>query len=123
MDKFKPTPSVGLTKKVNGFLKGRIAKMGREVKIGPSKDWLYFVYELNILDTDLPVTVKSDNGYVEANVEEGEVVSIFATKKLHEKLSVFDEGIVVNITYKGKKESGAKNPAHDFDVKLVKEGK
>ena len=116
------TPVMSITAKKGGYLEGKIVKMGREVKIGPNKDWLYYVYELSVADSDLPVQVKKDGKYVDTDINEGDTVSFFATKKLHALLSVFDEGAKVRIVYNGKKDTGQKNPAHDFTVKMVKGG-
>lgn len=123
---FAPTPSVKLTAKVGGYMVGKITEMGREVLAGPAKNWKYFVYTFAIKDTDLPVNVEKVKGskkYDEVEPEDGDTVSIFATKSLHKLLSVFDLGMTVKITYNGTKPASKAglSPAHDFTVKFVPE--
>lgn len=120
---FAPTPSVKLTAKVGGYMVGTIQQMGKQVLIGPNKDWKYFVYEFAIRDTDLPVTVEKVKGskkYEEIEPNEGDTISIFATPALNKMLAVFDVGLTVRITYNGKVTAGQKEK-HDFTVKFEKE--
>jgi hypothetical protein len=92
--KFQPIPTVDIRAKKGGFVTGTLSKMGREVKAGPDKTWIYYVYELTIKDTNLPITLRNEAGeYVEADISEGEAVAVWANKGLHKMLSAFDIGV------------------------------
>jgi hypothetical protein len=122
--KFQPIPTVDIRAKKGGFVTGTLSKMGREVKAGPDKTWIYYVYELTIKDTNLPITLRNEAGeYVEADISEGEAVAVWANKGLHKMLSAFDIGVSVTITNDGKTDIGDGKHRNDYSVKMNKAGK
>jgi hypothetical protein len=119
--KFQPIPTVDIRAKKGGYVTGSIVKMGREVKVGPDKSWIYYVYELAIEDTNLPTTLRNKVGkYVDVNVLEGDVVAVWANKGLHKMLSVFDVGVSVTIKNDGKTDIGDGKHRNDYSVKMNK---
>lgn len=115
-----PTPVVGLRDKVGGFLKGTLLAGPREVKLKRGKG---IVYELGILDTDLPITLKNPKTgeYDEHTVNLNDKVSIFAPTMLARALGNAKIGEIVQITYKGLVTGKSGTDYHDFDAEVCDE--
>ena len=75
------------------------------------------VYEFGILETDAPVQKKNQDGkFVEVDVNEGDVVSIFAPTALAGALTGAKLGEIVQIVYDGVKQTKNGTDFHSFNV-------
>jgi hypothetical protein len=113
--KFKNNPAVDM-RKPTGFVECVLKKEGRKVVTNKEKGWEKFIWEISLLDTDFGISEKKGNDYIEASVEEGAVVDLWATPGLHKKLEMFGTEARVRIEkidLKGKKGS-------PYEVRLAK---
>lgn len=112
------TPVIAATRKVGGTFEGRIiSNQPREVKL---RKGVGYVFEFYIADTNLPIEIKDDKSgkYVEANINEGDKVSVFAPTVLKSALMKADNGSTVKFEYLGK-EAGDNGDYHNFSVEQL----
>lgn len=102
------------------YLEYRAANSGyKNEKTGEDNN--YQIYEGKLVETDMEVTIKKDDEYVDAPVEEGTMISFFAPTRLHNALSRAEKGMTLKITYLGKgkaNEHGGK-PHNYEDVEII----
>jgi hypothetical protein len=115
---YKNNPAVDMRKNM-GFVECILKKEGRKVVTNQEKGWEKFIWEIALLDTDFGISEKKGTEYVEASVEEGGTVDLWATPGLHKKLEMFGVGarvLIDKVNLKGKKGS-------PFVVRLYKGNK
>jgi hypothetical protein len=108
------TPVISLRRE-GGSFEGIMTAGPKEVKLRKGKG---YVYEFTLLDINgLDVQEKINGKYVEAQVEEGATVAVFAPTVLHSALSQSSHGKQIKVTYLGKEASkNGGNDYHNFDV-------
>lgn len=82
----------------------------------------YHIYTFKLVETDMSVTIKvAKDEYVDAPVEEGDLVTVFAPTQLHTALRKAEKGMTLKITYLGKGKANAHGgKAHEYeDVEIV----
>ena len=110
------TPVVAVTRKVDGYFVGILGDKGREVKMRRGKG---NVYSFQVEDTDFPTELKTPEGkYIEAIIDIGAKVCIFAPKVLHEALQGANVGDKIKLVYLGKVQ-GQNADYHNFDVEKI----
>lgn len=114
----EPTPVISVKKTPGSYFEGTLQNTGREVNMKKGKG---MVYEFSLIDTDMGVTIKNAKGeYVEAEVEAGATVSVFAPTVLRKALEKAQVGETIRFTFLGK-ESGRNGGAdyYNFDVEVI----
>ncbi len=76
------------------------------------------IYEFELLETDMELTVKKGDGYAPVkNSKAGDTVSIFAPTRLHNALSLATVGDTIAIQYLGRgKATKMGGVPHDYKV-------
>lgn len=82
---------------------------------------VFNVYEFELVDTDMELTVKKGDAYVPAKgVNGGDMVSIFAPTRLNNALSKASLGSQIKIVYLGKGKAGRMGgQPHTYDVEVI----
>jgi hypothetical protein len=107
------------------YITGKLVGEARavELKAKDGRPYTKYVHELIVQDAHEKlkfVEKKEDKSYGEASVEEGGKVSVWATKALHEMLSMFPEGTSVTISEDGEEAAGKSFKRRKFLVKMNK---
>ena len=111
---FKPTPTVSIKEKEGTFFEGTFLSY-KEVASQYEHPWN--VYDFEVKDTNMPVTVKNGKEYVPAIVIPGEKVAIFAPTRLHNILKGQQPDTDIRIEYMGMVKAGKKGGrAHSYKV-------
>lgn len=109
----EPKPVIGLTEKEGKEFKGVLKSTGREVKLRRGKGR---VYEFAVITTNMTSQLKNEKGaYENVDLDENQLVSIFAPKVLQDALNLAAIEDIITIKYLGK-EQGKNGEYHNFDV-------
>jgi hypothetical protein len=123
MAELKKTPLIQMEsgKKFVGRIKEGFKEWkGQDKKTG--REYVKFIHTFEVVDGDVAFVGKGADGkYGPVDVSEGDEVSIFATKTLHEKLDMFPGGSLLEIKEDGKEDAGGTFKRRKFIVKMVKE--
>lgn len=121
---FEPSVTVNVKLEKGQFFKGVLK--AHKTPPSPYKNQdgsakTFNVYEFELIDTDMELTIKKGDVYVEAKgVTGGDLVSIFAPTRLNNALSKAVLGASIHIMYLGKGKAGKMGGApHMFDVEVI----
>lgn len=120
----QPTPSIKLQDdegaNVGSFVQGKF--LARRVGKGQNGEVVYI--DIRLIETNAKATVKKGTNYVTADVKPGDVISIYASRRLDRQLATLEPGTDFIAVYKGMirvpNGRGGKVSAHDFQVKAKK---
>jgi len=114
----RSNPTVRLADKVGSRFVGRyLASKDIKIKNKPSK-----LYEFAALDGDALITIKDEKGgYREADIKEGDTVSLFGSKALDAGIALAKVGEVLEIIFNGEKKLSSGNTFNDFAIAVVED--
>jgi len=120
----EPTPSIKLQDEdgnnIGKFIQGKYLVR----RTGKSQNGEVVYIDVRLDKTNAKATVKRGKEYVGAEVKTGDIVSVFASRRLDRILSKLEPGTDFLAIYKGLvkvKTARGKVSAHDFEVKARKE--
>lgn len=110
------TPFVAVSLEKGKHFIGTLAeKAAGPTKVGKADK---YIYRFNVQSGDMQVLIRNDKGdFDQATVKAGDLVTVFATKPLHEKYLKIAAQALVETVYNGKlKSPKSGNYYHDFTV-------
>lgn len=111
----KSNPTVRLADKLGSRFVGKYI-LSRDITISgkPSK-----LHEFNAVDGDALITIKDGSTYREADVKEGDVVSVFGSKAIDTAIAQVAPGETVEIVFNGEKKLKGGRRFNDFAVSII----
>lgn len=102
-----------------GVLKG-YKTVKSQFKNDRGEDRMYDVYDFAVKETNMETQIKQDGKYVPKDVEEDEMVAIFAPTRLNNALQRATVETTLKITYLGLGKASKKGgKPHTYDVEIV----
>lgn len=109
----KANPSVRLADKVGSRFVGRYLS-SREITVKGKPNQ---VHDFAALDGDALITVKDDQGgYREADIKEGDTVSLFGSKAIDTAIAESEAGNVLEFIFNGAKKLKGGNRFNDYAI-------
>lgn len=113
----KSNPTVRLTDKLGSRFVGKyIASKEIAINNKPSK-----LHEFNALDGDALITIKEGSTYKEANIKEGDVVSLFGSKAIDTAIAQVNAGEVLEFIFNGEKKLKGGRRFNDIAVAVLED--
>lgn len=113
----KSNPTVRLADRIGSRFVGKyIASKDITINSKPSK-----LHEFNAVDGDALITVKDGNGYKEASIAEGDVVSVFGSKAIDTAIAQVVAGEVVEIVFNGERKLKGGRRFNDFAIAILED--
>jgi hypothetical protein len=113
----KSNPTVRLADKLGSRFVGKyIASRDITINNKPSK-----LHEFGAVDGDALITVKDGNGYKEADVKEGDTVSLFGSKAIDTAVAQVKPGEVVEFIFNGEKKLKGGRRFNDIAVAILED--
>lgn len=113
----KSNPTVRLADKLGSRFVGKyIGSKDITIQNKPSK-----LHEFNAVDGDALITIKEGNGYKEASIAEGDVVSVFGSKAIDTALLEAKVGETIEIIFNGEKKLKGGRRFNDFAVAVLED--
>lgn len=113
----KSNPTVRLTDKLGSRFVGKyIASKDISINNKPSK-----LHEFNAIDGDALITVKEGNTYKEADIKEGDVVSLFGSKAIDTAVAQVVAGEVLEFVFNGEKKLKGGRRFNDIAVAVLED--
>lgn len=111
----KSNPTVRLADKLGSRFVGKyIASRDITINSKPSK-----LHEFAAVDGDALITVKDGNGYKEADVKEGDTVSVFGSKAIDTAIAQVVAGETVEIIFNGERKLKGGRRFNDYAVAIL----
>lgn len=119
----KNTPVVNVRGAKGEYFEG-ILNGSRPVKSAykneDGSDKMQNIYEFIVEDTTMGIQIKKDKEYIDATVEAGDTVSMFAPTRLNNALRQATNGMRLKITYLGLGKAAKKGgKPHEYDVEVI----
>lgn len=115
----KSNPTVRLADKVGSRFVGRYLT-SRDITINGKVSKLH---EFAALDGDALITVKSGGTYVEANIKQGDTVSLFGSKAIDTAVEQVKTGETVEFIFNGQRSLKGGRRFNDISVSILDEVK
>lgn len=113
----KSNPTVRLADKLGSRFVGKyIGSRDITINSKPSK-----LHEFGAVDGDALITVKDGNGYKEADVKEGDTVSLFGSKAIDTAVAQVKAGEVVEFIFNGEKKLKGGRRFNDIAVAILED--
>ena len=113
----KSNPTVRLADRVGSRFVGKyVGSKDITINSKPSK-----LHEFNALDGDALITVKDGNGYKEASIAEGDVVSVFGSKAIDTAIAQVVAGETVEIIFNGERKLKGGRRFNDFAIAVLED--
>lgn len=113
----KTNPTVRLADKLGSRFVGRyLSSKDITINSKPSK-----LHEFAALDGDALITVKDGNGYKEADVKEGDVVSVFGSSAIDTALAEAKAGEVIEIIFNGERKLKGGRRFNDYALAVLED--
>lgn len=113
----KSNPTVRLADKLGSRFVGKYIQ-SKDITINnkPSK-----LHEFNAIDGDALITVKDGNGYKEASINEGDVVSVFGSKAIDTAIAQVVAGETVEIIFNGERKLKGGRRFNDYAIAVLED--
>lgn len=113
----KSNPTVRLSDKLGSRFVGKYVT-SKDITINSKASKLH---EFHAVDGDALITVKDGNGYKEADVKEGDVVTVFGSKAIDTAIAQVVAGETVEIVFNGQRNLKGGRRFNDFAISILED--
>lgn len=113
----KSNPTVRLADKLGSRFVGKYIG-SKDITINSKASKLH---EFSAVDGDALITIKDGNGYKEADVKEGDVVSVFGSKAIDTAIAQVVAGETVEIVFNGERKLKGGRRFNDFAISILED--